>query len=138
MSQQLANDIWPKLKFYGGFDQRKADDAKVQGAAGRVLVEFEDGRQYEVNFESIALITDWIERRAREQGLAFEAEPGLIILKEVTLTNMKNAVADLALQGEFGFFNRLKEWSPEAEKRFLDKYERDMPHLAFEYPTAKD
>lgn len=130
--------MWPKLKFYGGFDDEKASNAEVQGSSGKVLVEFEDGRCYEVSFEEADKLKDWIDRKAKEQSLAFEATPGLILVQKVTLKNMRSAVKELSEQGEFGFFTYLKEWDPEKEKRYHDKYFSSMEVKIYEYPSVSE
>ena len=98
--QNLNNSEWPKLKFYGGYDQLKADYAEEQGAAGKVLVEFEDGRLYHVWFEDIDNVKYIISRSSKEEGLPFYAEAGMILLEKVTLKNMRIAVKKLAEGGE--------------------------------------
>ena len=128
--------MYPKLKFLGGFDDAKASNAEAQGGCGGVLVEFEDGRCYEIAFESIDMLGSMLARRVKDQNIHFFAEPGMIVLEKVTLKNMRIAAKELASQGEFGFFTYLKEWDPEKEKRYHKRYEAGMPQLTYEYPTA--
>ncbi len=130
--------MWPKLKFYGGFDQDKADNAEDQGGTGGVLVEFEDGRNYEISFEDVDTLKTMINRRSKEKGVPFYADHGMIVLEKVTLKNMYIAVRELAKGEEFNFFSSLKEWDPEKEERYHEKYLKGMPKLTYEYPTASE
>ena len=132
------SNMWPKLKFYGGFDEEKAGDAEVQGAAGKVLAEFEDGRHFEVAFESADSIKIIIDRQMKERGVPFYTNPGLIILEKVTLKNMRIAVKKLVQEGEFGFFTYLKEWDSEKEKRYHAKYLQGIPESTYQYPTVPE
>lgn len=130
--------MWPKLKFYGGLDKEKASDMEIKGAAGKVLVEFQDGRHFEVRFEAIGTVTDWIERQVKKGEVAFNAEPGLIILEKVTLKNMNQVTRQLAEQGEFGFFSHLKEWNEGKEEKYHNKYLQGIEESTYQYPSIME
>jgi hypothetical protein len=132
------DDIWPKLKFYGGLDDEKARDISAQGCIEGVLVEFQDGRHYAVNFEDVESIKRIIDRRAREEDVHFYAEPGLVVVDKVTLKNMLSAVRKLVQQGEYGFFTYLREWDATRDAAYHAEYLEGMARLSYEYPTAQE
>ncbi|HQU46283.1 MAG TPA: hypothetical protein PK867_25950 [Pirellulales bacterium] len=92
-----------KLIFEGGFGDFDAFNAIGAGYQGGAVVELDDGSRYPVFFyDAVRLQQDLAEEA--KQGTPFIAEPGMIVLTEVSLDNMKAAVNCLQHQG---FFSRL-------------------------------
>lgn len=131
------NNMYPKLKFLGGFNDLDAGRIEEQGSAQSVLVELEDGRHYQVTFYDTFKVVDNV-KTGNLSGTHFEAEPGMIVLEKVTLKNMTIAVKELASQGEFGFFTYLKEWNAERDNKYFEKYYQGMPRFTYAYPTASE
>ncbi|MGH7192564.1 MAG: hypothetical protein ACREJM_03410, partial [Candidatus Saccharimonadales bacterium] len=90
--------------FEGGFDQLDAFNALGAGYRGAVTVELEDRSRYSVVFYDIVRLQQDLDEELK-QGAPFIAEPGMIVLTEVSLDNMKAAVSQLQDQG---YFSRLK------------------------------
>jgi hypothetical protein len=103
-SQTIVEIENARLIFEGGFDDLDAFNAQVAGYRGAVVVELNDGSRYPVVFYDAVRLQQDLEEEAK-QGEPFVAEPGMIVLVEVTLENMKKAVARLQKQG---YFCRLK------------------------------
>ncbi|MDB4940251.1 MAG: hypothetical protein JWO40_676 [Candidatus Doudnabacteria bacterium] len=129
------NDVWPKLKFYGGFDDRMAAEVKENGWIQFVLVELQNGKCYQVTFYDINNLELSLKRNA-DIHHPFEAAPGMIVLEKVTLENMLSAVKELCEQGEFGFFTYLKEWDIERDNKYFKKYYDGIAKSLYEYPTV--
>ncbi|HVA45094.1 MAG TPA: hypothetical protein VNH11_01800 [Pirellulales bacterium] len=92
-----------KLVFEYGFDNRDAFNAIGAGYLGGVVVELDDGSRHPVVFYDAVRLRQDLEEEAK-QGMPFLAEPGLIVLTEVSLENMKIAVSRLGQQGYFARF----------------------------------
>ena len=102
------------------------------------MVEFEDGRSYEVIFEAVDSVKSYMDRLAKDENQNFTTTPGLILVQKVTLKHMRAVVQKLAKQGEFGFFSYIKEWDPEKERKYRERYESGMPFLNYEEATASE
>ena len=89
-----------RLIFEGGFDDFDAFNAIGAGYRGGVLVELHDGSRYPVVFYDPVRLGQDLEEESK-QGSTFIAEPGMIVLAEVSLENMKAAVSGLQRQGYF-------------------------------------
>jgi hypothetical protein len=94
----------PELIFEGGFDEREALECRDRGYRSHVCVKFSNGECYPVVFYDPVRLQQDLEGEAK-MGNPFIAEPGLIVLPEVTLDNMNKAVWQLA---ENGFFESLR------------------------------
>jgi hypothetical protein len=94
----------PELIFEGEFDEREAMESRDRGYRSHVWVELGKGRRYPVVFYDAARLPQDLEVESRS-GNSFIAEPGLIVLPEVTREYMEKAVCKLA---EEGFFESLR------------------------------
>ena len=90
--------IWPE-----GFDERAAFETLLKGWLS-AQVELEDGCRYAVYFSDPSRLQQDLDE-ALKSGRPCFAEPGLIILPEVTVKTMREAVQFLCKQG---FFASLK------------------------------
>jgi len=90
----------PKLEFEGGFDEREAFEARARGHRSHVCVVLSGGERYAVAFyDPVRLQQDLEEETAA--GHACIADPGMIVLPEITLEHMQRAVEQLVDQGYF-------------------------------------
>jgi hypothetical protein len=89
-----------KLLFPFGWDDRTAIDAKDRGVYDCVHVELPNGRKVEVGFYDPIRLGQDLES-ARVGGTTWLAIPGMIVIPEVTLELMQNAVDGLYHQGYF-------------------------------------
>ncbi len=101
----MNNKFEPKLGFQFPFDEAAAYDAEARGYLAHVYVEFQDGSRCPVVFYDAVRLQQDLEEEAKA-GRAFIAEPGLIVLPEVTLGRMQDAIAYLHKQGYFESFRR--------------------------------
>lgn len=99
----MAGDFVPKIVFRYPFDALAAHDAEARGYIGYATVELRDGRRYPVVFYDPSRLQQDLEVETGE-GRAFIAEPGMIVVPEVTLVRMQDAVLHLY---QNGFFNSL-------------------------------
>jgi hypothetical protein len=95
----------PKLSFQFPFDERAAFEAHARGYLSHAFVELEDGACCPVVFYDPIRLQQDLEVESSE-GRAFIAEPGMVVVSEVTLENMTNAVECLFKQGYFNSFRR--------------------------------
>jgi hypothetical protein len=93
-----------KIIFPQGFDERSREEMPQRGYLSHVLVELEDGSRYPVEFIEPVRLTQELEDYVR-LNIPCYAEPGLIILPEVTMERIEEAVAYLY---RTGFFDHLK------------------------------
>lgn len=92
----------PRLVFAYDFDERAAFEAEGRGYLSYAHVALPDGSRCPVVFyDPVRLHQDLEEEAAR--GTPFVAEPGMIVVPNVTLGNMEKAVSKLY---EAGFFSR--------------------------------
>jgi hypothetical protein len=103
----------PRLVFRYPFDEAAAHDAEARGYLAYAAVELSDGIRYPVVFYDPVRLQQDLEVEVGE-GRAFIAEPGMIVVPEVTLARMQETVERLF---QMGFFDSLKgEPSPEQDK----------------------
>ena len=95
---------FPRLVFRYPFDEAAAYDAEVRGYLAYASVELSDGSRYPVVFYDPVRLQQDLEVEVGE-GRAFIAEPGMIIVPEVTLARMQDSVDRLF---HIGFFDSLK------------------------------
>jgi hypothetical protein len=93
----------PKLIFKEKFDDRLAFDVAQKGWCGIVTVELPEGGRVEVFFYSPTRLAQDLEADAKA-GHPYVAEPGLIVVPEVSLPYMEGAVEQLYKQGYFEHF----------------------------------
>jgi hypothetical protein len=98
----------PKLVFAHPFDERAAYEAEARGFLSYAAVQLPSGAVVPVVFwDAVRLQQDLEEEIA--SGRPFVAEPGMVVLKSVTLPNMEQAIQKLFEQG---FFDAFKPQSP--------------------------
>jgi hypothetical protein len=93
---------YPRLVFAHDVDDR---DLAPHGYRGDVAVEFADGEAFPVYFYEPDAVREELEGRRRSGFGQFVAEPGLVIIPEITLAGMKSAVSELI---ELGYFTHLR------------------------------
>lgn len=91
---------FPRLHFEYGFDEREAFEAHSRGFRSHVTVEFENGDRFPVFFYDPITLAQDVEREA-SRGIPCVAEPGMIVIPEITLENMRSAVARVIAEGFF-------------------------------------
>jgi hypothetical protein len=101
----------PALIFEGEFDEREEMECRDRGYRSHVSVELANGERYPVVFYDSVRIQQDLEDEVKS-GSPFIAEPGLIVLPEVTRENMERAVTALAVEG---FFEALRPMSQNAD-----------------------
>lgn len=99
----LIGDAFPKLVFEGEFGEREIFEAKSRGYRSDVEVLLSEGKKYPVFFYDCTRLRQDLEAEM-ENGIAFVAEVGMIVVPEVTIENMTAAVAALVRQGYFNAF----------------------------------
>ncbi len=75
------------------------------GYRGDAVVELADGDTFPVYFYEPDAVREELEARSKSGFGRFVAEPGLVIVPEITLVNMKSSVRELI---EVGYFNHLR------------------------------
>jgi hypothetical protein len=86
------------------YTQRALDEMGERGYLGPVLVGLEDGTKRSVFFIDISRIRSELTIHL-ERGECAVAEPGMIVIEEVSLDNIEKAIAEL---WNAGFFSDLK------------------------------
>lgn len=104
----MSKDIYPRLVFPYGFDKRDNFEAPERGFYGPAVVEMSGDKKYAVTFYDPARLAQELEILC-VAGTAWLAEPGLIVLQEVTEDNMRAAVKQLAEDGFFDYLSPLDE-----------------------------
>jgi hypothetical protein len=101
----MPNDNdYPKVIFHEEFDERSAYEAPLRGYVSHIIVETEDGNRYSVYFSDVVRLQQDLEIGVKHGEPCF-AEPGLIVLPEVTVETIHEAVKYLWKQN---FFSHLK------------------------------
>ena len=93
----------PQVIFPEGFDERAAFETPLKGWL-KAQVELEDGCRYAVYFSDPIRLQQDVDEAVKHERPCF-AEPGLIIIPEVTVQAIRDAVQFLWKQG---FFASLK------------------------------
>lgn len=89
-----------RLVFEGGWDERDELETPMRGYRSHVWAELADGSRHRMTFFDMTRLSQELEEDC-QAGKPFFAEPGLVILKEVTLPNMEAAARALAAEGFF-------------------------------------
>lgn len=100
----MPDGDYPKLVFAAAFDDRSQYEARARGWVGGACVQTADGATYRVTFYDTVRLAQDLEYEV-DSGRMCIAEPGLIVLPEVTLENMETAIRSLV---EEGYFDNLK------------------------------
>jgi hypothetical protein len=93
-------DVLVKLVFEGGFDQQDEDDVRDRGYRSHVWAELSDGSRHPLTFYDVTRLSQTLNDDCAS-GRRFFAEPGLVVVPEVTRANMETAAATLAAEGFF-------------------------------------
>jgi hypothetical protein len=91
-----------KIIFAPGMDQRGLDEAPDRGYLSHLLVEIDGSRLYPVFFYSPGGLQSDLETNSK-LGKPWVAETGMIIVQELTLEAMQDAVQALCDQGYFEY-----------------------------------
>jgi hypothetical protein len=91
----------PRVLFPAGFDERATVETTLKGWLS-AQVELDDGCRYAVYFSDPIRLQQDVDE-AVQRGRPCFAEPGLIIVPEVTVQAMQDAVQFLWKQGFFTF-----------------------------------
>ncbi len=97
----------PRVIFPAGFDERAAIEAPFKGWLS-AQVELDDGCRYAVYFSDPVRLQQDVDD-AVHNGVPCFAEPGLIIVPEVTIQNIQDAVQFLWTQGFFAFLKAAQD-----------------------------
>jgi len=92
------------IHFPEWFDERAEWEAESKGWLQGVTVELADGNRYPVFFYDPVRLSQDLEAEA-SQGRPYAAEPGMIVLPQVTRAAISEAVKQLV---GAGFFNHLR------------------------------
>jgi hypothetical protein len=95
-----------KLVFLHEFDDLASHEARDRGYLSHVSVELEDGSRYPVIFYDLVRLKQDLEEMTKH-GQPFIADPGMILIPEVTLEYMNKAITVLARQCFFSYLQRL-------------------------------
>jgi hypothetical protein len=87
-----------------GFDDRAEAEMTDKGYLSGVVVEFAGSGRFEMNFIDPVRLSQDLERLAA-QGTRYFTEPGLVVLPDVTLPLIQEAIAGLVRER---FFDHLK------------------------------
>jgi hypothetical protein len=91
-----------KLVFVHGFSERDSAEARDRGYLSHVLVEIDGVRLYPVLFYDPVRLQQDLEEGLKHDR-SFLAEPGMIVLPDVTLDAMQDAVQRLCREGYFDY-----------------------------------
>lgn len=95
----MTNDTFPKLILPEDFDERAESEAEMKGYL-KASVQMEKGRIYDVYFAEYFRLGQDLERYA-EAGKPYFVEPGLIVMREITIAGIKDALPQIAAEGFF-------------------------------------
>jgi hypothetical protein len=93
---------YPRLVFAHDVNDR---DMAPHGYRGDVVVELGDSEAFPVYFYDPEAIREELDGRIRSGFGRFVAEPGLVVIPEITLAAMKSSVLELI---EIGYFTHLR------------------------------
>jgi hypothetical protein len=100
----MSQEVYPKLNLPDWFDDLCEEEAPVRGFLEGADVEMEDGTRYQVYFITPTRLRMELDQLSRV-GEPYYAEPGLIVIPEVTLEKVKQTLRALA---DKRFFQKLK------------------------------
>src|ERR1700722_7887860 len=90
----------PTVQFPPGFDERCEFEMPARGYLSDVTVKGDNGRVYKVYIVDPVRLQQTLEDDA-EAGRPFFAEPGMIVVPEVTVESIRKAVTSLWHEGFF-------------------------------------
>ena len=124
-SRQMKRFVFPRP-----FTKEDEQEANARGYLSHVLVELEDGRLYAVFFYDAVRLQQDLKEEAKH-GRPFIADPGMIVLPEVTLAAMETVVRTLC---EEGYFDYLRPVEQEQVALGADSLKWPPPHLEGDVP----
>ncbi len=95
----------PTLVFAYDFDEQAAQQAEARGYLSHAHVELPDGSRYPVVFYDLVRLGQDLEEEV-VSGKAFIADPGMVVVPDVTLDNMERAISNLYREGFFSHFQQ--------------------------------
>jgi hypothetical protein len=98
----------PKLRFAREFSEQDAMEAQSRGYLSHVFVELDEGNLYPIFFYDLTRLQQDLAENLR-CGHPFIADPGMIVVSEISLQIMKDAVERLVDEGFFGHLLPLRE-----------------------------
>jgi hypothetical protein len=104
----MKNEQYPKMHFSEDFEERDLYEANLRGYMSHITIETEEGIFYPVFFYIPLRINQELEIKL-SLGKTCIAEPGLIVLADITLENMKKAVNELCKKGYFSHMKPLQK-----------------------------
>jgi hypothetical protein len=126
----------PILRFAREFTERDATEAQDRGYLSHVLVDLGGGRLYPVFFYDAVRLQQDLEEMANH-GRPYIAEPGMIVVQEITIETMTQVVCQLESAGFFDALNPVTEedlassdpykWPP----RRIDPHDSPGLHAGF-------
>jgi hypothetical protein len=97
-----TEQLTPTLRFAGDFTDQDAFEASGRGYLSHVMVELGEGRLYPLFFYDVVRLQQDLQEGAA-QGRPFVADPGMIVVEEITLENMRRAIQQLGNEGFFDY-----------------------------------
>lgn len=104
MVAKMEKTTIPTLLFSDKFGAREEYEAEARGYLSHVFVKLPSGAKVSVVFYDIVRLQQDLEEEAK-LGRPFIADPGMILLENVTIPNMQAAVSKLFLEGFFDSFS---------------------------------
>lgn len=101
-------DTRPKLRFAGEFSEQDAFEAQGRGYLSHVMVELEKGCLYPICFYDVVRLQQDLAESSKH-GRPFIADPGMIVVEEISLETMEHAIERL---WDEGFFEHLTPVTP--------------------------
>jgi hypothetical protein len=95
-----VNKHTPELIFVPPLDERGLFEAQSRGYLGHAAVRYPDGATYQVTFYDCTRLAQDLEYEV-STGRMCVADIGMIVIPEVTLSNMQIAVTKLSAEGYF-------------------------------------
>src|SRR5438874_616664 len=108
MATELTRAV---IELPGEFDARDEAEMTMKGHLSNVVVRLEDGSRYELHFIDPARLSQELELDAKA-GTPYFAEPGLIVIPEVTLPAVRATIERLAAGQYFRYLMPLAPESP--------------------------
>jgi hypothetical protein len=88
------------IRFPNDLDERDEYEMPLRGYCSDVIVELANGNRYPLYFYDPVRLTQTLASDAQE-GHPYYAEPGLVVVTEVTPDNIRRAIAGLFKSGFF-------------------------------------
>jgi hypothetical protein len=104
----LEGKQFPRFYFNFDFNENTIYEINLKGWLGYVWVDFEDGSRYPVFFYNPVSLAQEVER-GQKWGYLQIAEPGMIVIPEITIENMKKSITRLIAENFFDHFKPLTQ-----------------------------